>query len=175
MIHFTRLFIIAAFAALTLYSCGYSLSRQGSQTGPSEGAHNVSIPMFTNDTFEPLIERELTSALKDEIALDGRWVLTDAKDADIAVAGRVVSYELQPLSYDIKERIQEYRVNIKTEVKVTEVRTGKVIWKENGIETFSEYRVTRDITKSKIGKGEAIKKASKDFADEFIIKVLDSF
>jgi outer membrane lipopolysaccharide assembly protein LptE/RlpB len=175
MIRVYKLLALTILAALLLASCGYTLSRKGSQAGPSAGKRNVVIPTFANDTFEPLLERELTQALKDEIAMDGRWVLTDAGDADLSVTGRVTYFELQPLSYDAKERIQEYRIEIRSEVKVTDLKTGDVIWKDPAIETFSEYRVTSDITKSKIGRGEAIKKASKDFAEEFVIKALDTF
>jgi hypothetical protein len=159
-----------------LPACGYTISKAGSGTSaPAHGAYRVCIPTFVNDTFEPLVERDLTAALKDEIAFDGRWVLTDREDADLLVTGHVTRFELQPLSYDSRERILEYRVRIRTEVKLTEIKTGKVLWKDPGMEAISDYHVIEDITKSKINKGEAIRKASKEFAEEFIIKALDTF
>jgi hypothetical protein len=170
--------IIAALIALLILlpGCGYTLSKAGSNSSVAErGLYKVSVPTFVNDTYEPLIEREVTSALKDEIASDGRLVLTDGDDADMTVAGRVTSFDLQPLSYDASERILEYRVKIKTEVKLTEIKTGKVLWKDSDMETASDYRVIDDITKSKIRKGEAIRKASKEMAEDFIIKALDIF
>ena len=159
-----------------LPACGYTLAKTGSgPEAPTHGAYKVCIPTFVNETFQPLIERDVTAALKDEIAFDGRWVLTDPKDADISVTGRVTKFELQPLSYDSRERILEYRVRIRSEVKITELKTGKVLWKDPGLETMSDYHVIEDITKSKINKGEAIRKASKEFAEEFVIKALDIF
>ena len=158
-----------------LPACGYTLSRTSTPTGIYGGANKVVVPMFINDTFEPLVEKELTAALTNKLAIDGRWILTDRKNADLVVTGRVTQFELVPLSYDAKERILEYRVRIKTEVKVTDIKTDKVLWKDPGIETFSEYRVTEDVTKSKISRQEAIKKASRDFAEDFIIKALDIF
>lgn len=155
-------------------SCGYSLRGSGTMREGADGAYrSVSIPIFANDTFEPLVEYELTSALKDEIAYNGRWTLTDPSGADLSVSGRVMSFELQPLTYDPAERIQEYRIKITTEVTVTDTADGKVVWKDAGMVTFADYRVTQDITKSKINKSEAVKKASKNFAEEFVIKVLD--
>ncbi len=161
---------------ILLPACGYTISKAGSGPGaPEHGVYKVSVPTFVNDTFEPLIEKDLTAALKNEIASDGRWVLTDTKDADLTLTGRVSKFELLPLSYDSHERILEYRVRIRAEVKLTEIKTGKVLWKESGMESISDYHVVQDITKSKINKGEAIKKASKDFAEEFIIEALDRF
>ena len=171
---FKRILVILAISSL-LPACGYSLSRTSTPTGIYGGANKVVVPMFVNDTFEPLVEKEFTAALKDKLAIDGRWVLTGRKDADLEVTGRVTQFELVPLSYDAKERILEYRVRIRTEVKVTDIKTGKVLWKDPAMETFSEYRVTEDVTKSKISHQEAVKKASRDFAEEFIIKALDIF
>ncbi len=165
------LMVMAAF----LPSCGYTLSRNGSPAGPAKGAYKVFVPMFTNDAYEPEVEKELTTAFKDEIAQDGRWVLTDAGDADLALSGRVTLFQLLPLSYDSQERVLEYRVLIMAEVKLTDLKTNKVLWKDPAMQAFADYRVTEDITKSKIMKGEAVKKASKYFAEEFIIKALDTF
>jgi len=166
---------ISLTAALLLTGCGYSISKGGSAVKPASGGSRVSVQMFVNETFEPLVEKELTSALKDQIAIDGRWRLTDTTDADLSVTGRVTNFELLPLSYDAKERIQEYRVRIKSDIKVTDIKTGTVVWKGANIETFSDYRLTRDITKNKINHSEAVKNASKKLADDFIIRVLDSF
>jgi len=159
---------------LLLTGCGYSLSRTSSAVGPATGCRVV-VPMFVNETFEPLIEKDLTSAMKDELALDGRWTVTDREGADLSVTGRVTSFELVPLTYDAKERIQEYRIRVHTEIKVTDLKADKVLWKDSDMESFAEYRLTLDITKNKISREEAIQKASKKLADEFIIRVLDSF
>jgi outer membrane lipopolysaccharide assembly protein LptE/RlpB len=169
------LFIALSLLALLLSACGYTMSKAGSQAGPMGGKYRVAVPLFVNGTYEPLVEKQVTSALKDELAIDGRWVLTDRGDADMLVSGKVTKVELLPLSYDAQERILEYRVRLVLDVKVTEVKSGKVLWKEQDMETFSDYRVIEDITKSKINKGEAINKASKNFAEEFIIKTLDIF
>lgn len=157
-----------------LVSCGYSMGRTGTLTdGASEGYRSIAIPMFTNETFEPLVEREVTAALKEEVAYDGRLKLVDADEADLVVEGRVVRFDLQPLTFDSAERIQEYRLRIVSVVRVKEPAGDKVVWKDSSMEAFADYRVTQDVTKSKINKGEAIKKASRNFAENFVIKVLE--
>lgn len=175
MKHYIVSFLAVVVSATILSGCGYSLSRTGSAAGPSKGKYKVSVPMFVNDTFEPLVEETLTSALKDELATDGRWVLTAREDADLLVTGRVTRFELEPLSYDAKERILEYRVRIRSDVKVTDLKTDKPLWKDADMESFADYRVTDDVTKSKIRKDEAVRKAARSFADDFIIRVLDTF
>ena len=167
--------LLIALLALALSGCGYTMSRSSQESAPAAAGHKVYVPMFANDTFEPLVEADVTAALKDELALDGRWTITDSADADLLVTGRVKTVDQQPLSYDKQERILEYRVRLEVDVKVTDVRTQKVLWKDAAMESSSAYRVTEDVTKGKISKGEAIKKASKGFAEEFVIKALDIF
>lgn len=167
-----KIFPAIAILLLMLNACGYTISRTGGQFGPPFGASKAAVPLFVNDTFEPLIEKDVTAALKEEIGSDGRWLLVDRDSADVVVAGRVSQVNLAPLSYDAKERILEYRITIRTEIRVLD-KAEKVLWKDS-IATFADYRVTEDVTKSKIRRGEAIRKACKNMAEEFIIKVLDT-
>ncbi len=160
--------------AMALVSCGYSMGRTVAlNEGSSLGYQTIAIPMFANETFEPLIEREVTSALKEEVAYDGRLKLVDADEADLVVEGSVVRFELQPLTFDAADRILEYRLSIVSRVTVKDTSGDKVVWKDSAIESFADYRVTEDVTKSKINKDEAIKKASRNFAENFVIKVLE--
>ncbi|MGC2423518.1 MAG: LPS assembly lipoprotein LptE [Nitrospirota bacterium] len=168
-----KLFCI--FLLLTLPACGYQLARTGTVTGKGAGKYRVSIPMFVNDSESPLVEKDVTEALKEEVALDGRWVLTDGGDEDILVKGRVVKIEFAPLSFDPNDRVLEYRLKMHLDVKVSDIKSGKVLWKEDDFVSYADYRVTVDVTKSKIRREEAIKYASQNFAQEFIIRVLDIF
>jgi outer membrane lipopolysaccharide assembly protein LptE/RlpB len=157
-----------------LVSCGYSMSGSGGLVNGSTGKYRtIAIPMFANDTYEPLVEREVTSALKEEVAYDGRLSLVDEADADLVVEGRIVEVDLQPLTFDAADRIQEYRIRIVAEVKVMEPSGESPVWKDSRMESFADYRVTQDVTKSKINKSEAIKKAYRNFAENFVIKVLE--
>ncbi len=167
--------IIPILLLVSLTACGYQLAGRGAGTGSASGKYKVFVRMFRNDSYEPLVEKDVTAALKEEIAIDGRWMLTDEGDADILVNGKVRKVDLEPLSYDPQERILEYRLIMHTDVKVSDIKTKKVIWKKNNFTSYADYRVTVDVTKSKIRKEEAIKYASKRFAEEFIIRVLDRF
>jgi len=168
--------LILAVLSVALCSCGYSMKGSATMNGsPGRSAyHSIAVPMFENDTFEPLIEKAVSSALKEEILHDGRLVLAGPEDADLVVIGRVKSFELQPLTYDPLERIQEYRLIIISEVRVKERGSEKVLWKDSTIESHADYRVTQDVTKSKINRIEAVRKASKSLSEKFVIRMLDT-
>jgi len=170
-----RYFVIALLmSGLALNAgCGYSLYGRGSSEGTLRH-HNIYVSIIKNDTFEPMLDRELTRSLKEEIMQDGRWRLTDPEDAEYSLTGSVEHFDLEPLSYDPEERILEYRVNMRVSLTLRNSATDEVLWKDPDMESFAEYRVTQDITKSKIKKGEAISKACKTLAEDFIIKAVDS-
>jgi len=155
---------------VTLSGCGYTLSRNPKAC--SADACSVSIPLFMNDTLEPLVEKDVTAAIQEEISMDGRWKLSDRDSADVVVEGRVTGFELLPLSYDAKERILEYRLKIRSEIKVRRPKTDKLVWK-GSLESYADFRVTEDVTKTKVRRDEARRMASKKMAGEFIIRVLD--
>jgi outer membrane lipopolysaccharide assembly protein LptE/RlpB len=167
--------LILIFLPVMLCSCGYSMRGAGTIKGGSDQAYqSIAVPMFANDTFEPLIEKAVTAALKEEILHDGRLVLTDPENADLVVKGRVKSFELQPLTYDPLERIQEYRLVIVSEVLVMKRGSEQPLWKDSTIESHADYRVTQDVTKSKINKMEAVRKASRNLSEKFVIRMLDT-
>jgi outer membrane lipopolysaccharide assembly protein LptE/RlpB len=165
---------MAAFVAglILLSGCGYTLHGKGADEGTR--SYNLHIPVVKNATLEPLLDRELTSVLKEEVLLDGRWRLTGPAEADILLGGVIDRFELTPLSYDPQDRILEYRVTMYVTLSITDPETGDTLWKDSDMQGFAEYRVTQDVTKSKIKKAEAIRKASKILAEDFIIKAVDS-
>jgi len=169
-----RLTLTAVFAVTIILSgCGYTLYGMGSSDS-AQAHRNVYVSVIRNDTMEPMLDRELTRSLKKEIMQDGRWRLTGPDDAEYSLEGAVKSFKLDPLSYDPRERILEYRVSIKVSLVLKDASSGDVLWKDPDMESFAEYRVTQDITKSKIKKGEAIAKACKILAESFIIKAVDN-
>jgi len=99
-------------------------------------------------------------------------------EADLALRGRIVKYEGIPISYTPDSFVQQYKVRLVVDANLEDLRTKKVLWKENGIEAvfISDYKVTiGDITVTKIAKEAAIKKASQDIAWTLRSRVLEGF
>ena len=166
--------LVAAMAWLS--SCGYRLSGTGSLV--PEGTKTIAVPSFINNTNEPYVDVNITAAVVREFITDGRLRVVDVAEADLALRGRVVKYEAIPISYTPDSFVQQYKVRLVVDASLEDLRTKKVLWKENGIEAvfISDYKVTiGDITVTKIAKEASIGKASQDIAWTLRSRVLEGF
>lgn len=169
--------IVAALAVLALASsCGYRVSGTGSLL--PEGVATIAVPGFINNTNEPYVDVDVTRAVADEFIADGRLRVVDLSVADVVLRGKVVKYEVKPLSYTAASYVQQYQVRLVVEASLEDRRQKKTLWKEGGIEAvfISDYPVAvGDITATKIAKDAAIKKASQDIAWTLRSRVLEGF
>lgn len=170
------LFLALSLFAAALSSCGYRLSGAGAIV--PEGARAISILTFINGTNEPYVDVEVTRAIVNEFLADGRLRVADREDADLLLRGKVISYEVVPLSYTADAYVQQYRMYLKVDASLEERKTGKVLWQEKNIESnlISSYPVTiGDIRETKTAKDAAVKKASQDIAWTIRSRILEGF
>jgi outer membrane lipopolysaccharide assembly protein LptE/RlpB len=167
---------VVLFCLLLLPSCGYHISGTGEIV--PEGLKTISIPVFFNATNEPYVDVDVTQAVVEEFMTDGRLKVTGLEDADLVLQGRIVKYEVVPLSYNPQSYVQQYRVRLMVDATLEERRTKKILWQEQGIESsfIADYAVTiGDIRTTKIAKDSALKKASQDIAWTLRSRVLEGF
>jgi outer membrane lipopolysaccharide assembly protein LptE/RlpB len=166
---------------LGITSCGYHLSGTGGIV--PEGVRTISVPVFFNATNEPYVDVEVTQAVVEEFMTDGRLKVTNPDEAELALRGRVVKYEVTPLSYNSRSFVQQYRVHLVVDASLEDMRSKKVLWQEKGIQSLfiSDYTVFFDATGSvdirgtRVAKDAAIKRASQDIAWTLRSRVLEGF
>jgi outer membrane lipopolysaccharide assembly protein LptE/RlpB len=161
---------------LLLSSCGYHFSGTGGIV--PEGAKTIAVPVFFNATSEPYVDVEVTQAVVDEFIVDGRLRVTGLDEAALALRGRVLKFEVSPLSYNAQAYVQQYRVHLTVEATLEDLRTKKILWQERGISSnfIADYAVSiGDIRLTRIAKETAIKKASQDIAWTLRSRVLEGF
>lgn len=168
--------ILFAMLVFSLSSCGYHLSGTGGIV--PAGVKMISIPVFFNATNEPYVDVEVTQAVVEEFMTDGRLKVTSLEDAELALRGKIVKYELIPLSYNPQSYVQQYRVKLMVEATLEDIRTKKVLWQEKGIESnfIADYAVTiGNVGATRVTKDAALKKASEDIAWTLRSRILEGF
>ncbi len=168
--------ILAALLIVFISSCGYHATPVGGIV--PENVKTIAIPVFINGTNEPYVDVEITKAVVEEFLTDGRLQVVSLEAADVVLRGRVVRFDLTPLSYTVDSFVQQYMVTISVNVSIEEAKSQKILWQEQGLSTIfvSSYPVTiGDITATKIAKDGAIKNASKDIASTLRSRVLEGF
>jgi len=170
----TRALILLAL--LTLTSCGYGLTHAGGIV--PEGAKNIAIPTFINDTNEPYVDIEVTKATVNEFVHDGRLNVVSPEAADLILRGKIAKFEMIPQSFDVNSYVQQYYISIVVDISVEDVKNHKIILQEKGLSSVfvASYAVTvGDIKSTKIAKDAAVKQASQDVALTLRSRVLEGF
>ena len=157
---------------LVLTGCGYHTA--GPVMLPA-GTETISIPVFRNQTFEPILENAVTFAVKQEFLGNGRLtVVNNPQEADLILNGTIVSYGLTPLSFDrTRSVVMEYRVRIRVSVTLEDGRTRKVLWQDPSMETEADYRVQPDTSATRVAQDRAIEQAGRRFAENVLNRVLE--
>ncbi len=161
--------LIASF----ILGCGYHFA--GKEIGLPAHIRYIAIPVFENGTNEPAIEETITSIVVREFINDGRLKIVSMNDADAVLRCRITSFEQKPLSIDQNRQVIEYRVILKVDVDLEGLAEKKSLQRQELESSKASYIVTDDIIANKIAKEEAIRKASKDLAEEIINRVIEGF
>ena len=83
-------------SALAFTSCtGYQLG--GAKPAVLRDVHNISVPMFHNDTLHPRAEALATSAATEAIVSDGTYRITSQGKADAVLEGTLHEIQYTPL------------------------------------------------------------------------------
>jgi hypothetical protein len=158
---------------LLIYGCGYTF--QGLKELDYE---TIYVPPFKNKimiqqdspeykAYYPGLEIELTNILRSRFIYDGSLRLVNSKDkADLVLLGDILEYERQPLRYASNEDVQEFRVRVRTRVRL--IGPDGEIWKRE-FSGDATYIVSGRNAKTE---AEAVKEALKELAREIVDKVV---
>ena len=117
--------LVVALLCLGVAGCG--IYRLGSSLPP--GVNSVYVPVFTNESGEPLIETECTSATAQEFQKDGSLELREESLADARLNVTVNKFEVEPIRYeqDSTKAGREYRIKVTAAIVLTKTRPDQVI------------------------------------------------
>jgi len=141
------IFIIIVLGVFLLFGCAYT---------PVEilpkHIKRIAVPTFINKTARYGIESKLTDAVIEEFIRDGHLSIAKKEDADAILTGEIVTYVLEPLSYDATEVVEQYKLWVVVNLSFRDLTTGQVLWEEKresvdgnligGIEGNVRYYVT---------------------------------
>ena len=167
--------LVGGFVALALLAagCGYSLVGTGRSVLPSH-ITSVAVPLFANKTLEPELEKEITNAIRQEFIRDGRLKVVDTARATSILEGRLVSYTLDPIAFDLTDRVTHYRVVIGVHITYKDLVEDKVIL-EQGFSAREEFRVSSTLASREAAKVESRQVAAKELAGQLLNLILEGF
>ena len=162
--------VFLATALILVGGCAYRLGG-GGKSGPKR----IAIPVFINRTFEPLVDKRVTTFVQRAFIEDGRWDVVNVPGAaDLVLRGQVTGLALTPLSFDRAGRVTEYRVRISVDVELVSPG-GAAVWSGKDLAATAEYLVLPDVTATRINEDRAIEEASQRLADDLVSRLSEAF
>lgn len=172
-----------------LFGCGYQSSLEkappgylikenvdGKEVSKSVHLSRLSIPVFDNRTFEPLIENTLTRRFRQQVLMDGHMKLVAIKEnSDMILEGELISFGQSPLSFDSNNSALEYRISLVLKISLKDSKSNKILWQKSGITSASDYYVNVDASLNRAALDRAIDEASKVLAEDVISEILDLY
>ncbi len=164
-----RFYVLAALAlcmGLTPGCIGYRL---GSTLPP--GIESVHVPIFLNETTEPLLETQTTGATIQELQKDGTLRVRDKSGADALLEVTLTRFTLEPLRYerDSAKTTNEYRMRIRAKLIFKRLSDGSVM-SERTVEGEATFEPSGSLTAAK---REALPEASRDLAHDIVESIVE--
>lgn len=132
---------------------------------------SLSIPLLKNTTFEPLLEKTLTSIFKTALYEQG-WQINadDQSEGDSSnkvLEGKITGFSRHPISLNQLGSVIEYRINMTIKVVLlgSKNRAKRFSRTING---EAEYIARSDSGEDRIAKDRAIREAGRDMADQLL-------
>lgn len=160
-------------AAQGVTGCGYSLVGTGKSVLPSH-ITSIAVPMFSNKTLEPELEKDITDAIRQAFIKDGRLKVLDSASANSLLEGKLESYTLDPVAFDMSDRVTQYRVVIGVYITYKDLVKDKVLL-EQSFSAREEFRVTTAITSREAAKVASRRVAAKELAGQLLNLILEGF
>jgi len=122
--------------------------------------------------YHPGMELEATRTIRDKYLSDGNLKIADTQTADLILTGELVDFRNEALRYARNNDIEEYRVRIVVNLKMTNAKNGTVRWTENNFAGESLYRTTGTLAKSETT---AIQEANDDLARRVVERTIEEW
>jgi lipopolysaccharide assembly LptE-like protein len=180
----TRIAAVAlAVAVLGGSGCGYSLTGRGSFL-PSY-IKVIRVPLFTNITPIPDIERRLTDSVRSELIGRGRYKIeaNASSPADAVLTGEILHVGSGPAAFDEQQRATQVNVVVVTKVEFRDLKTDKVLWSHPALPITERYDITTSTSPDIIANAgtflgqnvNAMQRLSAEFARTLVSAILEAF
>lgn len=162
----------AILCALVIAGCGYEFGTRV-KTGSARGL-TLAVPVFHNDTFEPVLDKRVTEAIRRQfLQADGLTLVNDVGAAPLVLKGRIRGYVLQTMSFR-QGFVNEQRVNLSVEVTFEDTSARKVLWRES-YWTSAEFFQSSDLAASRSRQDLATEEACQVMAEHIVSRVLETY
>ena len=153
--------------AIFLSSCAYT-----AKTILPAHIKRIAIFTFKNKTFHYGLEDILTEAVIKEFIIDGRLQVGRREIADALLKGEITRYNLEPLSYDEENVVEEYKIQLLANITLKDLTTNEILWEEKDLEGEDTYSVRLEPVETE---QEGLEKAIEELARKIVSRTIEGW
>jgi hypothetical protein len=160
--------------SLAAAGCGYDFgtSLKPSQGGSLRGVH-LAVPVFFNDTFEPVLDKRVTEFIRKQfLQTDGLTLANDVGAAPLVLKGIVRSYGIQTMSFR-QGSVNEQRVSLSVAVTFEDRSARKMLWSQT-YTTSAEFFLSSDLAANRSRQDRATEEACQAMAEHIVSHVIET-
>ncbi len=177
------------YALLLLFSlmvagCGYQFRADGEPVGIQ--LESLAIPLFSSTSSQIGFEADFTKVIRQEFISQGRVPLVPEEKAQAVLIGKIVEIRADPLTYRTQdvtvggntsafEVTKSRKLIVKLEIQMVDRRSGKVIWREAGMEDQASYAVSGDPLEMRYTEQQALQKIAGRLAKRIYLRTMERF
>lgn len=111
----------------------------------------VAVPTAKNNTDEPFLEQDATSAIIGQIQMDGSLKVVSEDQADAVLSVVLTRFWLDPVSYvsGSASTANEYRMNLSASIVLRRRSDNAVVVESPSVVGWTDFDFTGDLTSSK--------------------------
>jgi len=166
--------LLGGLAILLLGGCGYRVS--GRSASLPEHIQRIAVPTFTNKTLSAQLELPFTEAGKKEFSQYGRYqVVSDPAGADAVLEAAILGYSISPIGLQDQNVASTYLLQLRLEVKFTDLKTGKVLFRDPDAVVREEYLLSANNLDFYVEEAPAIERAAARWAASLVASIVEAF
>lgn len=176
----TDVFSVLALCSLCLCGvftsgCGYHVAGQGTQLPTTMKV--IAVPAFRNETPRFKAEQVLTQAVVHELLSRTKYrIQPKVQGSDAVLSGTVIQFWTTPVVVEPSVgRTIAVNVSLRVRVKLTDNRTGKVLYDNPGVTFTDTYEISGDAATYFEESGPAVQRLSRSFAASLVSSILEAF
>ena len=165
-------------------SCGYTFRATGEPLGIK--LESLAIPMIESTSSEIGFEAAFTRIVRNKFIAQGKVPLVSVEKAQAVLTGRVYRIWTEPISYETTQQTvsgvvtnfevtRSRRLRLTLDMRLTDTRTGKVIWHEKAMQEKAIFAVSEDPLETQYNQRLAEEFIARQLADRIFLKTMERF
>ena len=165
-------------------SCGYSFRATGEPLGIK--LESLAIPMIESTSSEVGFEAAFTRIVRNKFIAQGRVPLVSVEKAQAVLTGRVYEIWTEPISYETTQQTvngvvtnfevtRSRRLRVTLDMRLTDTKTGKVIWHEKAMQEKAIFAVSEDPLETQYNQRLAEEYIARQLAERIFLKTVERF